>query len=136
MTFIWKKVLVVKFKLILQYRQMKPRTHHWTQRSWRTCFSCCQWKNSLQFKIQTQIAKASPSTPFSQMMSPKFHLTILQYELNFTSRTFFQMKVKFDKECYTVILANDSLEIWIQKNLSSMQSGWEFKPYCFPYLLE
>ena len=50
-------------------------------------------------------------------------------------RTFFQMKVKFDKECYTVILANDSLEIWIQKNLSSMQSGWEFKPYCLPYLL-
>ena len=50
-------------------------------------------------------------------------------------RTFFQMKVKFGKECYTLILANDSLEIWIQKNLSSMQSGWEFKPCCLPYLL-
>ena len=70
---------------------------------------------SLNLKLKRILpltAKTSPSTPLSQMMSPKFHLTILKYKLNFTQkRTFFQMKVKLYKECYTVILANHSLEI-------------------------
>ena len=49
-----KVVFWGKIQLISQYHQMKLRTHHLTQTSWKTHFRC-QWKNPLQFQIQTQI---------------------------------------------------------------------------------
>ena len=52
--FIWKKMLFWgKIQLKFQYRQMKLRTHHLIQRSWKTRFRC-RWKNPLHFQIQTQ----------------------------------------------------------------------------------
>ena len=44
---------------------------------------------SLNLKLKRILpltAKMSPSARLSQMMSPKFHLTILKYKLNFTSK--------------------------------------------------
>ena len=87
-------------------------------------------------RILPPITKTSPSASSNQMMSPKFHLRILKYKLNFSSKsTFFQIKLKFDKQFYIVISTNHLLKICIQEKLGSMQAKSKFKLDCLPYFL-
>ena len=87
-----------------------------TSKIWNTKLNQSLSLNLKVRRILPPKAKTSPSDPLNQMMSSKFHLTILKYKLNFTSKkNFLSKKLNFDKQFYMVISTNHLLGIWIQK---------------------